>query len=662
MHASLRSTNLLRLPGVLKAKAQSAARGNMDDFEFLAVNVLDSDLPSTKSNLLPLFYDALSDLPDESRRRDLDEALWQKIRRTMLAFQGIISLNDLELVPAGAVSDIWARAYPFVLFLDSIAETLTPTINIGTARSVVVGMIDLCSSQGGATLAFKVFDTPRIFRIIGRSWNVLIDEADKPSLFRIARVISQARVGAESTQAAYLEDLRRGVGGTWRHLAIHTVRHLRCIVLAPDGIAKGDEEPLVSLSAITFLVGHPFHTYPEFREGLWNNGFMKAITVAYRAVAAVAPLSRHWGTIPEDLFIALANSVIYNGARVRLIEALDAGFLPTLFAYARLRQKDTSQQTTFFAEQFDGLLRQILPAYTVYHSVLTQLRASLLEVKDLDPMVHFRFRGTDELAQIWMKFVGLVFNRLRVVEDFNRGMLTASKACDEVKCSKIAERRNMKRCAGCLTVYYCSANCQKRDWSGIDGHRKFCQKLRRIHHEDARAFRAKDRAFFRALLNFEYDAEQQETTYLQLVRFYSCQPAGTAALPHVHINMTQSSQLVAVLPSLDPRMTRELAAGQTKLYGDDIERVQRKCVLGTGEIHLLGILDTSTTLWRVVHLHREARSRGLLDGIKALAKSIPAGVLPPGTSQSDPAVQMALERFRPAVRMLIARYGGLVTH
>ncbi|XP_047667660.1 putative protein MSS51 homolog, mitochondrial [Tachysurus fulvidraco] len=48
-------------------------------------------------------------------------------------------------------------------------------------------------------------------------------------------------------------------------------------------------------------------------------------------------------------------------------------------------------------------------------------------------------------------------------------------------CSKLPrdlpDRSELRRCAKCLNVYYCSKECQKKDWSL---HKKFCKKLRMV--------------------------------------------------------------------------------------------------------------------------------------------------------------------------------------
>ena len=80
------------------------------------------------------------------------------------------------------------------------------------------------------------------------------------------------------------------------------------------------------------------------------------------------------------------------------------------------------------------------------------------------------------------KFALFVEGYLNTVYDNSdnkmRQTYTAHKVCAYLNCNKLKTKKNkikMKICKGCMLVYYCSRNCQKRDWKSK--HRKQCQTL-----------------------------------------------------------------------------------------------------------------------------------------------------------------------------------------
>ena len=53
------------------------------------------------------------------------------------------------------------------------------------------------------------------------------------------------------------------------------------------------------------------------------------------------------------------------------------------------------------------------------------------------------------------------------------GNMLMSKECNNIKCKR--KNTRLKRCKMCVSFYYCSRLCQKKDWLS---HRKVCKKLR----------------------------------------------------------------------------------------------------------------------------------------------------------------------------------------
>ncbi|KAJ6537661.1 hypothetical protein B0H19DRAFT_1316342 [Mycena capillaripes] len=83
-----------------------------------------------------------------------------------------------------------------------------------------------------------------------------------------------------------------------------------------------------------------------------------------------------------------------------------------------------------------------------------------------------------------MGFVTVATDRLEIKKRFDSGEYVARKACDNMEVTwfqnllygKISNRTDFKCCAGCEYQYYCSKECQIRDWR--TGHRKNSQHTR----------------------------------------------------------------------------------------------------------------------------------------------------------------------------------------
>ncbi|KAJ6586020.1 hypothetical protein B0H19DRAFT_1111184 [Mycena capillaripes] len=64
----------------------------------------------------------------------------------------------------------------------------------------------------------------------------------------------------------------------------------------------------------------------------------------------------------------------------------------------------------------------------------------------------------------------------------DRTQITARRACDNMECGVIRDKKEFRCCSACKSTYYCSNDCQRHDWG--EGHRQECDRLRSNRFRD----------------------------------------------------------------------------------------------------------------------------------------------------------------------------------
>ncbi|KAJ7055858.1 hypothetical protein C8F01DRAFT_1157925 [Mycena amicta] len=194
--------------------------------------------------------------------------------------------------------------------------------------------------------------------------------------------------------------------------------------------------------------------------------------------------------------------VIFDArSELRVVEALRAGLLRTLVEYASTGH----HLRGLMLDDARYLLATVIGEHCVYLSVLRALPVAFAEIAELNPAQHFDRVG---LGEEWADCEQFVRERLAVVDVYSTGTLSCWRACDNTECGFLGDKRGLKRCAGCQDAWFCSRECQKVDWD--NGHRKNCKILRDSLIEYSSNLKPRDRAFHRALLNFDHAAHEEE--------------------------------------------------------------------------------------------------------------------------------------------------------
>ncbi|KAJ7670064.1 hypothetical protein DFH06DRAFT_1179916, partial [Mycena polygramma] len=574
-----------------------------------------SDIPRAYlPSILPVFYANLD--PAE-----ITPILAHVERHTISTRTSCVFLvMPFKAVPSAAFPDIWARVWPWIEFLDEYRNHV-PGVELlpETERySLYMALLDFL---GGNSLENRLTDTTvGSYVVAGRAWRCLIHAEEDRGFAHVCHFLAAGLLRSDKWDSRPFEELVMGAGGTWRDLAWLVVTHIERVI--PRVIA---DHTVHHLGAILHLAGN-------IREGEWNPAFQSAL-LAEGIVTALTTASLGLSSSPlaavemeigfKGIALGLTTHLISYPRRRWITESLRAGLLPTVFSTAAARHEEN------VGLWLRELLEEILPAATVYHSVLSQLRLSLADVGDRDATAFF-----DDPAMLdhWTDFVELVDERLQVVDLYTLGSLPVTRVCDNIECDREAsEMRQFKRCSGCSTSYYCSQRCRAVDWR-CGGHRQRCGHLALRRNRDS-SMSAKDRSFMRALLHHDY-AENREQVALDHLLHMRDNPG---EIPCTMFDYTDGYCDISILSYTELDLEFSADAARAEAWG------------GRMQLHLMKVVEgeDSSRTWSIPLRSADAE---LVRGLRAIAEN-----LPPDTTEED------LEQYRPRIQALLD-LPTLITH
>ncbi|KAJ6463125.1 hypothetical protein C8R47DRAFT_1225248 [Mycena vitilis] len=529
-----------------------------------------------------------------------------------VVMRGLVDLAAYKAVPAAAFPDIWARVWPWIEFQDEYRDYV-PGIDLlpETERySLYMALLDFL---GGNALENRLTDTTvGSYVVAGRAWRCLIHAEEDRGFDHVCHFLAAGLLRSDKWDPRPFEELVMGAGGTWRDLAWLVVTHIERVI--PRVIA---DHTVHHLGAILHLAGN-------IREGEWNPAFQSAL-LAEGIVTALTTASLGLSSSPlaavemelgfKGIALGLTTHLISNPRHRWIAESLRAGLLPTAFSTGAARHEEN------VGLWLRELLEDILPAATVYHSVLSELRVSLAAVGDRDATASF---DDPAMLEHWKNLVELVDERLQVVDLHTAGSLEVTRVCDHTECDREAsEMRQYKRCSGCRTSYYCSQRCQIIDWR-YGGHRHRCRQLALRRNRDS-CISAKDRSFMRALVHHDYTANREQIALDQLLHMRE----NPAEIPCTMFDYTEGYCAIYLLShgELDAEFSAD--AARAEAWG------------GRMQLHLVKVVEgeDSSRTWSIPLRSADAE---LVRGLRSIAESLPSD-----TTEDD------LEQYRPRIQALL---------
>ncbi|KAJ7605572.1 hypothetical protein FB45DRAFT_1012494 [Roridomyces roridus] len=491
MHPSLSLSNLRLLPLSLRKSASAAANGSPDDISKM-LHVVNEEPPSIARLTLPIFYANLDLAKAEQIKRDGDvPTLAQRdfFPPVLFALQGLSLSQEL---PKETFPELWPRVWGWsqlvmrhqhwlarVLSSEEFSSTKTPIVLI-----LLLGRI-----HRDCKIFAKTIDAePGVRDMVARVW-VFVSRSDiwdpdvqTGAFFVIAHFLQHS---IDVSNSEHLDDLIQASGGSLAHFATLLVRFVTHLATEDKSVS------LYCMAAALHVMEQTESVRPEVSDLLLRAGIVRALVIMLQKQSN--GLTHRDGTLDRGFRVLVAKICDSPGpCQGWFLEALRAGLLDLIVSAMENPRLISADQ---LKSHIPDLLRWFLP----FRSVLVVLSPFLAEVQG---RIKFRLVQRSPAWGTWTGFtktVGKWMQRLHTHESPNR---ISRRACDNVECEVISVKTDFQCCSGCVSVYYCSVECQRLDWRR--GHRKTCAAIRTHSLEHPSSFNSRDESFFRTTLHQAY--------------------------------------------------------------------------------------------------------------------------------------------------------------
>ncbi|KAJ7641920.1 hypothetical protein FB45DRAFT_1054305 [Roridomyces roridus] len=535
MHESLQISALRNQPIPIQRIALKAAGGSIDDLNHL----LEATSPDRKTLLLPSIYQILDSkhLPNNDSDRPLPAAA---SRARSAVVRAMDLLPQISPIDDTVGIDLWPRLWAWFLFLESECQSQED----GEAESLMCARIIRCAFHvvlpAGSSIETKshLRSTPGFYSAVARAWRFVFRgfegvnwqtpirrNAENLVLLTIVLAFVSDRKN-DIASSAFLEALVDGVDGSTAVLAGVMIKH---IDVATDALSSPEvmvaDSGFLQLEYLTAFLcfleaadkevasgeSLPHQIFRELTKG-------RVAISLFRAVHALSAFKND--AIATDNLPQVINQCLHILSRLFLDGKMYAATRVEVAPLFLLTIASCGQQPHLFETRTHAFLKQILcellPCSTLYSKVLRQMEHIAADMATPE----FAASG---LLPLWTSFIGLVDNRLRVLNALESGDISSMRACDNMLCGKLGLRADFERCGGCLSFYYCSKQCQSVDWED-GGHKSTCKEFVPLLSEKA-ALTTRERSFVRAVLHYDY-ALSRFQIYTEIVQCLRAHPGG----------------------------------------------------------------------------------------------------------------------------------------
>ncbi|KAJ7663077.1 hypothetical protein DFH06DRAFT_1189294 [Mycena polygramma] len=428
----------------------------------------------------------------------------EAVTKALLAGQALLNIPK---IPLRAFEDLWPRYWAWACFLYTFHEQLPWSegrLSDSQVACNVLWLVHSIRDLAGVQRIVSRPETSGLYAMLIKAWaSILIQNDVSPDEYgtAIICIVGLLQECWRGTNQSSFTEMIEGAGGSVDDLASLFVRHLDCILSFPE---RHTLQNLMYLSSNIFTLaaaleeqanpttGAGCTSLNPLNSALLDRGIIPVIGIF------ICDLCRNLGpeplqTLDKCLFVLgrLLSSV--EGYR-HLPDALEAGLLKCLIYLAEL---DYEGFNDLYLNTF---WEHLLPSALVYYRVLSKMAGALAEVKELEQRA--KFQRSQKFAA-WQKFKSLATQRLEALAQFDEVGHVIHRVCDNMECNHVGRKTYFRRCSGCRSAYYCSAQCQSRDWSD-GGHRESCALNRSLSLSSFSSLDVIERDFLRALLNHDY--------------------------------------------------------------------------------------------------------------------------------------------------------------
>ncbi|KAJ7648335.1 hypothetical protein DFH06DRAFT_1476353 [Mycena polygramma] len=441
---------------------------------------------------LPIFYANLDPTHIPTAEFDGDDP---SIPRALLILG---TLRLLKPSHAPAVVDLWPRLWEWLSFLHTYHDYIPSLALLRPVSYDLLSIITTCTSNSDASEL--IGRTPGVREVVMHAWSSLVGDNNAEDTYvgfiDLGGILSYFMNAKEPANRAELLDATDGSSGLAYLIARYIERFMPI-----EGTAVTEETVYLYEGVVSFILDLTEDTGEiqrvDIAGALVSAGLVASFTAVVCAISKSPPNMQDCVVeLLEDSFEVL--HLLLNGSHKAIRDAIPAGLLQAIVRSSIICDGDDFESTPLH-EVVDNML----PAATIYRSVLLKLEPELANVKEIADSTVFQ---ATTMAEIWEYFVDVAQERIELERAV--GATSSQKACDNMECGIIQGKREFRRCSHCRQVYYCSSECQKRDWRS--GHRESCDSLRICRFKNSDISR-RDLSFMCALFDSDsYELQNED--------------------------------------------------------------------------------------------------------------------------------------------------------
>ncbi|KAJ6534271.1 hypothetical protein B0H19DRAFT_1080753 [Mycena capillaripes] len=532
MHPSLRLGSLSTLPPSLRVSnpgppvlrashagpsektALAAARGSEDDLHDLEY-IMEDNLSNPKMLVfLPVFY-ANIDPAKVPSAKDLDGLppifTRQCMLRALVSVKGIYHLA--HCLPPAVFPEIWPRLWPWFHFFETYRGQF---YDYGiTCLDFLIFVSQFKDSKEAARI---MFSTAGFRFMLTAAWTLLIENDDTFLPIEFPSTTTNAGLDAltdllfspgKVVSPGHVKEVIDGAGGRLPDLA-----HLVSSYISSSGMWDDDDDHILNETDDIGRFGTGiFDFVNSIDRALSSNklgGFeLGPLTTALASGSVVTSLATVAEALTDDGQDHLAFPPLLGGCLTLLNRILMSDSDHVLMDDALNSMEDLLRTVVIcgsakkFQAPLTSLLEKILPQYLMHCYGVQCIGEAIDEAEDSIDTETFR---TSSIYAAWCRFAALAAERLEI--DHKTYDSERLKSCDNLDCGEFGESAKFRRCARCLSFYYCSTERQKLDWYTGD-HRKYCRPDRSVRLSACQDLCVRDRYFLLEVLYHDFRAAKK---------------------------------------------------------------------------------------------------------------------------------------------------------